>query len=368
MPARKPRKGVTKKAKKAAKKAPRGATPKKVAPRRSYTKPGLNQEFLTNDIAYYEENVSKGRPRTPPTPEYPKGVLLSGLHYEEQRHLSKDQYGRNMYVKTGYYVSDDGKVRITEAQYTLLSNNPNAVPRYVPIKDKNGKIVKYYSAQTKQLVTPYYRNKVFGSHFRNRFLQVGEENEGYEEALAMANAYEKAQIRYRSVLNKRSRDLMYSYAEAHPEFKDENGVIRTRELLSNPAFQQNVLDLQRYNSLSQYGFDPYNVAKADVALGGKASAEQVRADMEAVQAMVNLDPAYWQLLVDLGRRVPNDRRPVDSYKNTGYYENLARPYFKARAEGDTATMLRIEAEVDALNKAWDEEVNAVEIELDEEEG
>lgn len=302
----KPRKKPAKKASKTTKK--RGVV-KPTTSRR--TSPELNKARLREDIAYYEDNAYDYNRRTKPTARHKQGLKLSSLEYD---------------VNTNTYYSQDGDIRITEAEYKRIAVNPNAVPKYIPIKRDN-KIKGYYRQDTGQVVTPYYRDKIFGKRFRTI---EGDSEEERDRATAYVES---------NRLNKISRTahrygLVDSYLLVHPEFvvKTSKGEIDRRKtrvaVLNDDNFIRLVEQLQTYN-YNLYGINLQNVEALDEIINGSMNLSRSEGELKALREALGRDPEYQNILVELGRRKPSDVWPVGD-SPPGYIKNEMRGYYESK--------------------------------------
>lgn len=270
---------------------------KKGAPRKRAS-PALNQARLKSDIEYYQENYFNDERRTKPTARHKQGIQLKSLKYSN-----------------GRYVSQDGDVSITRDEYERLALNPKAVPRYTKIK-VGGK-TRFYNIQTKHVVTPYYRYQIFGKHFR----QVDT-----EEEVMRATAYEQSNQAARAQRTHARMSLIESYALRHPEFQENYSKRDWRNAIANdPNFRNLVEQLQTWN-YKQFGITPENIETIDTILGGSYDTSTVNREEGELIAQLGEDPDYQRVLVELGRRLPSETRPVGSY-GPGYIKNVVVPYY-----------------------------------------
>lgn len=281
----------------AKKKAPAKAVPKP-APRKRAS-PALNKARLREDINYYEENYYDTNRRTKPSSKHKKGIQLKNLVY-----------------RNGRYTSSDGDIDISREEYDKLAVNPKAVPQYIPIKEGK-KTVRYYNKQTGHVVTPYYRT-LFGKEFRKV---------DTDEEVQRATAYEQSNRSAQSNRTLRHYDLINSYALRHPEFKQNYSSKDWRNAIANdPNFQRLVGELQGFN-YRQLGITPENIATIDTILGGSYDDATVEREQGLLIAKLGEDPEYQRVLVELGRRLPGETRPVGGY-GPGYIKTVVIPYYE----------------------------------------
>jgi hypothetical protein len=284
-----PKKKPAKVAKKASKKpskrgvASKGATPRQKAER--------NKELLRGDLAFYESQEKKnfGR-RTKGTANHPRGIPLYALHQDAR----------------GNWVSSDGEVKLSDREYERLANNPDAIPKYTPIK-RGGKIVRYRNTRTGDIVTPYYRHQIFGKTFNNIEDEASRvRSELYVESLE--------QMRHARL--SRHHNLAESYQLVHPDMS-------LNEIYRSNDFQTLVEELTTFN-YKAYGINLENIEIAQNA--------GYNIDMETAKRELGRNQEYQQVLAALGRRLPSDNHPVgDSEPN--YINDKVREYW-ARQYGE----------------------------------
>ena len=288
MPAKKPKR--TSKATKASK--AKGAA-KKAAPKAlSQTdKAKRNQELLAKDKAFYNamEKKNYGR-RTKGNALHPKGVPLYTLRPDGK----------------GFYRTEDNSIRLTDAQYERMALNPDAIPRYTPIRE-NGKIVYYRNTRTGDIVTPHYRHKIFGKEFNKiEDEQTRERSEIYQEAL----------VQQRHAQIARTYDLVTSYRILHPD-------MTPNEVRASAHFQGLVAELGTFN-YKQYGITPQNIALADEITGRNIT-------VEGAKDALGSDPRYQEVMVQLGRRLPGETFAVGE-SDRDHIKNVVRPHYENRDE------------------------------------
>jgi hypothetical protein len=282
--------------------AAKKSTKKVKAAGRKRASPALNKARLESDKAYYEEYAFDTNRRTKPSDRHKHGIQLKNLNYDD----SNDTY-----------VSGDKSVRISSSEYRRLAINPKAVPRYTPIK-KGKKIVAFYNTQTKHVVSPYYRYQIFGKEFR----QVDTEEQveratAYTESLVAANR-QRAHARM---------SLIDSYVIRHPEFKENYSAREWRNAVANdPNFISLVEQLQTFN-YKQYGITLENIETIDTILGGSYDDATVKREQGELIAALGTDPEYQRILMELGRRTPDETRPIGSYPHGSYIKMVVKPYY-----------------------------------------
>jgi hypothetical protein len=287
---RKPPKKVSKAGKKPAKR-PTPKTRNGVGRKASNTqKQNRNKELLAGDIAFYNTSEKKnyGR-RTKGNAEHPRGVPLYTLRPNGK----------------GFMISNDGSIRLTEQAYEKLALNPDAIPKYTPIH-KDGKIVRFRNTKTGDIVTPYYRYKIFGKTFN----EIQD-----EETRIRSTLYVESQQQQRHARLSRHYSLAQSYQILHPE-------MNLNQIVASPDFQRLVAELTTFN-YKLYGINLENIEIAQSA--------GYNINMEDAKRALGSNPEYQEVLVKLGRRKPSDNHPVgDSDPN--YIKNVVEPYYEAREE------------------------------------
>jgi hypothetical protein len=307
----KPRKKPAKKASKTTKK--RGVV-KPTTSRR--TSPELNKGRLREDIAYYEDNAKDYSRRTKPTIKHPKGLPLDSLlpnKFDDKGNVTE-------------YISYDGDIKLTDADYERRAINPNAVPTYIPIR-KGNKITSYYRQGARgQVVTRYYRDKIFGKTFRT----TGDTQEEIDRSIA----YEQSNLLNKHRRQSRRYSLVDSYLLVHPELevKKRNGERdknKTRvAVLNDDNFIQLVERLQSYN-YELYGLNIQNVELMDAALYGSINIGRSEQELKALRMELNESKDYQNILVELGRRLPSDTFPVDT-SPVRYIPDHVKPYYESK--------------------------------------
>lgn len=288
-PARKPKK-VTKAGKKPSKRGvvSKGATPRQKAER--------NKELLKGDLSFYAQAEKKnyGR-RTKGNAAHTRGVPLYTLKQDGK----------------GNWHSDDNSIRLTDAEYERLANNPDAIPRYTPIR-KDGKIVRYRNTRTGDVVTPYYRFQVFGKAFKTPYHRLEE-----AETKIRRELYLEAGTAQRHAAQTRHHNLAESYQIVHND-------MNLNEIYRSEDFKQLVAELGTYHYRA-YGITPENIMTAQ-NLGYNITED------EAKRALGTMD-GYQQVLANLGRRLPSDNHPVgDSDPN--YINDVVKKYWAKQHGGE----------------------------------
>lgn len=279
MPAKKPKK-VSKAGKKPSKRGVvrKGATPLQRANR--------NKELLENDLSFYNRSEKKNYARrTKGNAEHPRGVPLYTLRYD----------GR-------FYASHDRSIVLTPKEYERLANNPDAIPRYTPIHNSKGKIVRFRNTKTGDIVTPYYRYRIFGKTFND--IQD-------EETRVRSELYTEANVQQRYTERRTHHNLAQSYQLVHP-------TMNLNQIYANSDFQSLVNELRSFN-YSAYGINEENILTAQNA--GFDVTE------ESAKRALGSNVEYQTVLAKLGRRLPSDNHPVgDSDPN--YIKNVVQPYYE----------------------------------------
>ena len=275
MPAKKPKKAGKKPSKRGV--VSKGATPLQRANR--------NKELLSGDLAFYNNSEKKNYARrTKGNKEHPRGVALYTLKQDDK----------------GVWHSQDNTIRLSDAEYERLANNPDAIPKYTPIH-KNGRIVRFRNTRTGDIVTPYYRYQIFGKTFN----QIEDEATRIRSTL-----YIESQEQQRHARLSRHHNLAESYQLVHPE-------MNLNQIYASQHFKNLVAQLTTYNYKS-YGINIENIEIAQNA-GYDIS-------MDDAKRALGSDPGYQDVLAELGRRKPSDNHPVgDSEPN--YINDQVRKYW-----------------------------------------
>ena len=294
----KPRKSSKSTGKKAVTK--RGSS-KKTSPRKvKVDKHKANQDRLLQDRAYYEaqEPINPLR-RTKPTKKNPKGVTLASLLYRD----------KDVYNKEGYwYSASDKQVKLSDLEFKKLAANPMAVPAYTPLH-RDGKIVAFRNTHNGDIVTPYYRYKVFGKYFNPKVTP--------EEFATGRRLNEKEQERgltYKAMIKRqahakvsRGNDLARSYRLLHP-------TMNINQIKSDPTFQGLVGQLEAFHS-NQY----MNITAAN---------QQMILNIYGKTAEELNDEGFAAVLVLLGRRLPNDPTPPGE-SDRDHIKNVVMPWLES---------------------------------------
>lgn len=318
-PPRKPRKAAKKASKTTAK---RGAGRKQPAPRKAQAGSGelpqslkneillskakgqreINKARLARDIEIYEnaqiENMNR---RTKPTKKHKRGVPLHSLEMVDYDFENKRFY------REPHWVSPDREVNITEREYRRLASNPYAVAQYIPVKEGK-KIVAYRNSVTGEIVTPYYRNQVFGKYFRSIEGQGG---------LIRSSVYAESVREQQRIARKRHYNLVSSYQLRFPD-------MTTAEVLRDPEFQALVTELTAFNhGQHSVSFDYF--ADLQEGLSEKQKADVVK----QLRSEYGKDPRYQEVLMLLGRRLPSDTNPVGE-SDPQHIKFTVAPYYEGQ--------------------------------------
>ena len=222
------------------------------------------------------------------------------------------------------------KNRMQLEQDLLQYNNTGKIPRYRPLYERKGgkrKIKGYENATTGQRVSTHYR-KVFG----RTFTYIPTEDINTTELLGYvdrANDYYDSMKSARAASRRTTSSIVESYklkVEA-----DTGTRPTTREVLADPYFQDRV-DLLFMYSGQQHVFTSSNYEQMVEGSPIDAGSKQRNAEIARnLRLEVGSQPEYQQVLVDLGRRLPGDERPVGSYP-TGELKARIQPILKEAAE------------------------------------
>lgn len=281
---------------------------KKTAPRKGLNKHDISQLRLQNDIEYYEANKGKLTRRSKPTEDHKRGLLASSFQTE---------YARGGGPPIGY-ISKDGTQHISIVEFNRLNVNPRAVPRYTPIK-RNKKIVAYRNSLTGREVTPYYRHQVFGKYFRNLENEQGLPGVEYIESIEYGKR-EEAQRHY---------DLITSFALRNPQYEEQYGKKRYRAVIARDPIFNNLVDQLRVFSQGQRFVASGQVAEEIELVSGYLHRPGLTPEQqENLRVSYGEDPDYQKVLVELGRRKPDETRPVGTY-GPGYIKMEVVPFYNA---------------------------------------
>jgi len=293
----KPRKSSKSTGKKAVTK--RGSS-KKTSPRKvKVNKHKINQDRLAEDRQYYEsqEAINDLR-RTKPTKKNPKGVTLASLLYRD----------KDVYNKRGYwYSASDQSIKLSDSEYKKLAANPMAVPAYTPLH-RDGKIVAFRNTRNGDIVTPYYRYRVFGKYFNPKVTP-----EEYATGRRLNDEEEERGLTYQAMLDRqryaklsRGNDLARSYQLLHP-------TMNINQIKSDPTFKNLVGQLEVFHSKQYMNITPENQAMIFNIYG--KSVEELN------------DEGFAEVLVLLGRRSPSDTQ-IPGTSDKDHIKNVVRPWLQ----------------------------------------
>lgn len=280
--------------------------PRKAAKAKSLSKAELNRRRLEEDTTFYNR-ADKDRLgiRTKGSYKHPRGVKLEELDTIFDSKTSK---------AVGYEKIGDPDIYLSKKEYDLLGKNPRAIPRYIPIYegvDKNGKPkVKHFirsGDRTKTPVSAHYRYRIFGRHFKE----------------IDKDLYVQSSLYWRHQKKQRSEDLLTSYKNKMLM----DGIEMNDEEINNDPIFQNLVELLISYSAEQQQFTDEYVKTIDSEIEylndyygtdiSEMSASQLR-------DLVGTNPDYQRVLVELGRRLPDEDKPVGSY-GPGYMKINIEP-------------------------------------------
>lgn len=309
------------------------ATPRKAAPKHKYaTKPlskrevreivkgesprAANERRLAQDRAYYESQDKKMLFRSVKSEKFPKGIPIRDFAY---RTNEKGEITRYEYIH-------DRSQTLSPREFNEIADNPLAIPHYIPVHGtfKTGKkgIVGYRNAQTNEIVSPHYRFQVFGKAF-NTIPDYGETPEDVERSRLYY-----ASLEYWKRKNKeRSEDLVTSYRIK--KLAIDKIEMTEQQVLADPEFQALCEELSAYAN-EQHQFTKEYVASIDfdIALVNERYGTNLLApSVKDLQNAVGQSEDYQRVLIELGRRLPSEDRPVGSY-GPGYIKLVVVPYME----------------------------------------
>ena len=289
------------------KKAGKKAAPKRAVAKKATARKGakdrqkVNKDRLREDISYYEAQspTLSVLPRTKPSKKNPRGVPLSSLKFNE---------------RGGFWYSEtDRDIRVSAKEYertpsTIKIANPHAVPLYTPLH-KNRRIVAFRNTHNGDLVTPYYKYKIFNKYF-NPKITPEEFSEGVRlssEERERAAGYEGALRRQKFARQSRATDLVDSYQLLHPD-------MTRQQIIRDPTFQNLVGQLEVFHA-GGYAITPENQAILEKVYGPNIG-------------NVN-EEGFAIVLVLLGRRLPSDTNPPGE-SDPNHIKNTVRPFYEAK--------------------------------------
>jgi hypothetical protein len=219
-----------------------------------------------------------------------------------------------------------------------------SIPNYVPIRGtyqsplrgKNNKIVGY---KTKKRITGYKNvdtGETVSPRYRAQLTKAFTEipHGGPEEAAAVQRSKEYVEVQakrrrqrtHRGISEVESYQLKQS-AEGNPmskrQVRNDPNFIALQDKLEQFTAQQRMFTADNYEQMIRgSSLDPGAVVDRRQILAAQA---------HELRLIVGEDPEYQQVLVDLGRRLPDDTRPVGSYQ-TGHIKSVVRPYYQAQEQ------------------------------------
>jgi len=311
----------------------KSATPRKAVPKHKYaTRPlskreereivkgesprAANERRLAQDRAYFESQDKKMLFRSVKSEKFPKGIPIRDFAY---RTNEKGEITRYVYVH-------DNSFTLTPREFNDIADNPLAIPHYVPIHGtrKTGKkgIVAYRNSRTNEVVTPYYRFQVFGKKFSTipNFRPTPEEVE-------RSRLY-YASLEYWKRKNKeRSEDLVTSYRLK--KLAVDKIEMTEQDVIADPEFQALCEELIAFNA-EQQQFTKEYVGSIDFVkeeYNERYDTDISEFTVNDLKNLVGSNERYQEVLVELGRRLPSEDRPVGSY-GPGYIKLVVVHHFE----------------------------------------
>jgi hypothetical protein len=289
--------------------------------RRKKASKALNEERLNEYIRLYEENLpTNTRRRTKANEVHPRGVPLENLIEYTDKH------------KNIRYRSVDKSIDISNSDYLQLLANPNAVTRFTPIHEMQlgrKRIVAYRDMETGQQVTPYFMSKYFRPYFSSG--DDGERARAYEASVQQGKLDRRA----------RHYNLIDSFAIRNPQFREQWPKNWRSKIAKDPTFNRLVDELETWH-YKMFGITEDNIIIYDEEYNIPINLETYEEQKEWLISKLGEDKDYQQVLVELGRRLPSEERPVGSY-GPGYIKSEVIPfyenYFGGEDIGDTNALL-----------------------------
>jgi hypothetical protein len=216
------------------------------------------------------------------------------------------------------------------AQDLRQYENTGKIPRYRPIYQRVGgkrKIKRYENTTTGQRVSAYYRRQ-----FGKAFTYIPTEDVPTTTLLGYvdrANDYYDSIKKSRAAGRRTTASIVESYKL---KVEADTGVkLTTRQVLADPFFQDRV-DLLYMYSGQQHVFTSSNYEQMVEGSPIDAGTKQKNAEIaRGLRLEVGSQPEYQQVLVDLGRRLDGDERPVGSYP-VGELKARVQPILREAAE------------------------------------
>ena len=288
----------------AGKPAKKGPAPRKAAAPKPLSKQEINRRRLEADLGYYYSQEPKlYSRRTKSTKNHPRGIPLTSLSFEN-----------------GYWTSRDGSVRLTDKEYERIALNPKAVPLYTPLhEDPNNrkKITGYRNSITRERVSTHYQ-KMFSRYFRSADVQ----GDLTEEQRTMAEAYTESIVFARKARASRHYNLAESYQLVHPEMS-------INQIVASEDFQNLVYRLETiHKGIETFGSREF-VEDVEHAIKRYPTYSEEEEIAESIREQLSQDPEYAEVLVDLGRRTPEDTQPP-GMSDINHIKLVVKPYYEGR--------------------------------------
>ena len=219
-------------------------------------------------------------------------------------------------VKPTPRLSNKEKAKINEELLSADIKYYNSVspgvlkkaPVYTPLH-KNGKIVAYRNTINQKIVSVRYRERYYTRYFYPK-PEDGEKLSS--EELARVEATDKVRNQQRRIRTAHTKDLVGSYQLRHPNMS-------RKEIRQSADFQDLVLQLESYSARA-YGITPENMQILDEIYGPADYEDFLKGELAK-------NPAYQDVLVKLGRRLPGETAPVGSYAK-GHIKLVVAPYYE----------------------------------------
>ena len=273
------------------------------------SKAEINSRRLAADMNYYNEQNPYNDQKLVRSSKDSRGIQIGKL---------LETYNDKGEV-VGYH-SKDNSVRISVYEFNKIRANPRAAIVYIPVHNKEGKIVRYRNSYTGELVTPYYRHQVYGKKIRDIKEPADVSRLEVYQASLSARRHQDRQRHY---------NLIDSYVLTlnEQEFKDEHGKKWRKVIAQDEQFTDLVYELESFSS-QQHSITEEYWGTAMGIMGMYPDEEEVKEQTLTVRRELGKQPAYQQVLVDLGRRLPADEFPVGD-SPTSHIKLDVKPFYES---------------------------------------
>ena len=322
---RRPKKAAGKKAVSKGRVAKKTTLPKEKA--KKVSKSEINSRRLAADLNYFAENEPFSDTKIVRSSKNKKGVQVGKLIPQYDR-----PGGRPV-----RYKSADGTIDISVIEFNRIRTNPRAAIHYTPVHDKNGKIVRYRNSYTGELVTPYYRHQKYGKAIREGLREGATDAEVLRarafDASTEVRRHQHKQRRYNIIdsyeltLGPDNDIAPYEQTETVKRFQEAYPKKWRSMIANDPTFNSLVMELEAFSSQQHSITEEYWGTTLGI-MGVYPDHDTIRESAEGVQKLLGEQPAYKQVLVDLGRRLPSDDFPVGD-SPTGHIKLDVKPFYEA---------------------------------------